>query len=165
MHSFREVNVSSVIARLHGWVYKTLRLSPLVVEHSVVVMSARLNPIGSQFVQNQWSMIFWESIKDSDTSGLSSIPIRMEYLLAFNTDMWTLCGKPMRERQKALLFFFFFFCAAWIVNEWGVVESDRKSYLGAAEIASFSCRDFSPSSKYDTFWHVVTTGYFYILFL
>ena len=83
MHSFREVNVSSVIARLYGWVYKTLRLSPLVVEHSVVVMSARLNPIGSQFVQNQWSMIFCESIKDSDTGGLSSIPIRMEYLLAF----------------------------------------------------------------------------------
>ena len=54
-----------------------------MVEHSVVVMSARLNPIGSQFVQNQWSMIFCESIKDSDTGGLSSIPIRMEYLLAF----------------------------------------------------------------------------------
>ena len=26
-----------------------IRLSPLVVDHSVVVMSARLNPIGSQF--------------------------------------------------------------------------------------------------------------------
>ena len=38
-----------VIPRLYGWVYKTLRLSPLVVEHSVVVMSARLNPMGSQF--------------------------------------------------------------------------------------------------------------------
>ena len=30
-------------------VYETLRLSPLVVEHSVAVMSARLNPMGSQF--------------------------------------------------------------------------------------------------------------------
>ena len=29
-------------------VYKTLRLSALVVEHGVVVMSVRLNPIGSQ---------------------------------------------------------------------------------------------------------------------
>ena len=167
MHSFREVNVSSVIARLYGWVYKTLRLSPLVVEHSVVVMSARLNPIGSQFVQNQWSMIFWESIKDSDTGGLSSIPIRMEYLLAFKYWYCELCVENRwgRSRKHYFFFFFFFFCAAWIVNEWGVVESDRKSYLGAAEIASFSCRDFSPSSKYDTFWHVVTTGYFYILFL
>ena len=32
-----------------GWVYKTLRLSPLVVDHSVVVMSARLNPVSSRF--------------------------------------------------------------------------------------------------------------------
>ena len=31
------------------WVYKTLRLSPLVLDHSVVVMSMRLNPVGSQF--------------------------------------------------------------------------------------------------------------------
>ena len=30
-------------------VYKSSRLSPLVVEHSVVVMSVRLNPMGSQF--------------------------------------------------------------------------------------------------------------------
>ena len=33
----------------YGWVYKTLRLSPLVVEHSVLVMSTRLNLMGSQF--------------------------------------------------------------------------------------------------------------------
>ena len=31
------------------WVYKTLRLSPLVLDHSVAVMSTRLNPVGSQF--------------------------------------------------------------------------------------------------------------------
>ena len=43
-------NVYRVIPRLYGWVYKTLRLFPLVVvEHSVVVVSARLNPMGSQF--------------------------------------------------------------------------------------------------------------------
>ena len=42
-------SVSRVIPRLYGGVYKTLRLFPLVVEHSVVVMSARLNPVGSQF--------------------------------------------------------------------------------------------------------------------
>ena len=41
--------VSRVIPRLCGWVYKTLRLSPLVVKHSVAVMGARLNPMGSQF--------------------------------------------------------------------------------------------------------------------
>ena len=43
-------NISRVIPRLYGWVYKTLRLSPLAVDHSVVVMSARLNPMGSQFL-------------------------------------------------------------------------------------------------------------------
>ena len=42
-------NVSRVIPRLYRWVYKTLRLSQLVVEHSVVVMSARPNTMGSQF--------------------------------------------------------------------------------------------------------------------
>ena len=52
-------NVSRVIPTLYGWVYKTIRLSPLMVEHSVVVMSERLNPMGSQSsipacVQNQW---------------------------------------------------------------------------------------------------------------
>ena len=42
-------NVSTVIPRLHGWIYKILRLPPLVVEHSILVMSARLGPMGSQF--------------------------------------------------------------------------------------------------------------------
>ena len=42
-------NVSRVIPRLYGWVYKTLRLFSLVVDYSVMVMSARLNSMGSQF--------------------------------------------------------------------------------------------------------------------
>ena len=42
-------NFSSAIPRLSGWVYKTSRLSPLLAEHSAVVMSARLNHKGSQF--------------------------------------------------------------------------------------------------------------------
>ena len=40
---------SEMSLRLYGWVYKTLRLSPLVIEHSVAAMSARLNLMGSQF--------------------------------------------------------------------------------------------------------------------
>ena len=39
----------------------------------------------------------------------------------------------------------------------------RNSYLGPAETASFSTRDLGRSNKHDTFWHVVWTGYFYIL--
>ena len=41
-------NVSWAIPRLYGQVYKTLRLSLLVVEHNVVVMTA-----GSQSRQSQ----------------------------------------------------------------------------------------------------------------
>ena len=40
-----------------------------------------------------------------------------------------------------------------------------ESYLVPAEIASISSRDLSQSNKHDTFWHVVSTGYFSILFL
>ena len=36
---------SRVIPRLYGWVYKTLRLSLPVIEHSVMVVSGRLNPM------------------------------------------------------------------------------------------------------------------------
>ena len=41
-------NVSRVVPRLYGWVYKTLRVSPLAVEHSIVVMT-----MGSQSRQSQ----------------------------------------------------------------------------------------------------------------
>ena len=44
-----KLTVSRVIPSLYGWVYKTLGLSPLVVEHSVGVISARWNPVSSQF--------------------------------------------------------------------------------------------------------------------
>ena len=40
-------NASRVIPRLYRWVYKTLTLSPLAVEHSVVVMAAGSQSRGS----------------------------------------------------------------------------------------------------------------------
>ena len=54
---------------------------------------------------------------------------------------------------------------ALIVGGWGVVGWGRKSYLGLAEIGSFSSRDLGLSNTHDIFWHFVSTGYFYILFL
>ena len=58
------------------------------------------------------------------------------------------------------------FCGgAWIVGGWGMVGWGRKSFLEPAEIASFSSRNFSRSNKDDTFWHVVSTEYLYVLFL
>ena len=50
-----------------------------------------------------------------------------------------------------------------IVGRWAVGWG-RKSYLGPAGIASFCNRDFSRSNTHDTFWHVVSTGYFCDLF-
>ena len=41
----------------------------------------------------------------------------------------------------------------------------RKSYLGPAEIVSISSRDFIRNNNPDTFCHVASTGYFYVLFL
>ena len=45
---------------------------------------------------------------------------------------------------------------------WGRAES---LILGPAEVASFSSRDLSRYNKHDSFWFVVSTEYFYILFL
>ena len=101
-------NVSRVIPRLYGGVYKTLRLFPLVVEHSVVVMSARLNAMGSQFsIPVLWnlcseSVVAWTVETQLRTPTLA---IRVQLSLGWSTYfsiliLWNLCGKPMR--QKAL---------------------------------------------------------------
>ena len=58
-----------------------------------------------------------------------------------------------------------FFGVAFLVGGSGVVGWGRKSYLGPAEISSFSSRDLSSLNKHHSFWLVVSTGYFYILFL
>ena len=57
-----------------------------------------------------------------------------------------------------------FFGVALIVGGWGVVGWCRISYLGPAEISPFSSQDLSRRNKHDSFWLVVLTGYFYILF-
>ena len=58
-----------------------------------------------------------------------------------------------------------FFGVALIVGGWEVVGWGRKSYLGPAETASLSSRDFSLRNKHDSFWLIVSARYFYILFL
>ena len=50
----------------------------------------------------------------------------------------------------------------WLVRGCGL---GQKVLLGPTKIASFSSQDLSQSNKHDTIWHVVSTGYFYILFL
>ena len=122
-------NVSRVIPRLYGWVYKTLRLSQLVVQHSVVVwvrdgiiLAANYRfPFYEIWVQNQWDIKFWDTVEDSDTSGPSSSNISTEYLFAFQ----------------------YWYCEPCVENRWGggrkhcfvklysllVVDSVRMNYL------------------------------------
>ena len=85
-------------------------------------------------------------------------------LTFFNTDIENF-GRKIDEGEAESIVLIVFFGSAGIVDGWRVVRSGRKSYLWAAEIASLYSRDFGQSNKYDTFWHVVTTEYFYVLFL
>ena len=116
-------------------------------------------------VQNQWRIKSWDP-----SSGLWHWWSELDYhydglLLCFSIlTLWTLCGKLMRGEQKALFCQFLFFGGALIVRGWVVVVWDKKSYLGPANITSFSSWDFSQSYKHDIFWHVVLTGYFSVLF-
>ena len=163
----RRWNGSRVVPRLYGWVYKTLRLSPLEVGHSVVVISARLNPMGSQFSipLNKWGIKFWHPVENSDTGGPSLTTIRMEYLLDFQYWYCGLCVENQWGRGRKYCFVnFCFFGGTWVIDGRAVMGWFRKSYLGAAETTSFSSRDFSRSNKHNIFWHAVTTGYFYVLF-
>ena len=59
-----------------------------------------------------------------------------------------------------------FFGVALLVG-WGkrVVGWGGKSYLGIAEISSFSSQDLGRRNKHDLFWLVVMIGHFYIFFL
>ena len=91
----------------------------------------------------------------------------MEYLFAFQFCYCERCVESRWEREGGgaesiiLLIFVLWHCFnhRWVVR-WG-----RKSYLGPAEIASFPIRDLSWHNKHESFWHVVSTGYFYVFFL
>ena len=55
-----------------------------------MAMSARLNPMGSQFsrfmkfvFRISGGIKYWDPVEDSDFGGPSSITVRMEYLLDF----------------------------------------------------------------------------------
>ena len=85
------------------------------------------------------------------------------YLL-FSPNSVNFVWKTDEGKAESIVFCFFFFGSVLIVGGWRVVGWVRKSYLGPAEIASFSSRDFSRSYKHDTFWRVLSTGYFYVLF-
>ena len=116
-------NVSRVIPRLYGWLYKTLRISSLVVEHSVVVvMSARLNPMGSQFsISVLWnlcseSVVAWTVENQLRTPTLA---VRVQLLLGwntyvlFNTDIVNFV-----ENRRGRKHSFFNFCSLTVAEGW-----------------------------------------------
>ena len=74
-------------------------------------------------------------------------------------------GRGEGVGQKELFCWFLSFGIALIVGGWGVVGWGRKSYFGPAEITSFFSWELSRRNKRDSFWFVVSTGYFYFLFL
>ena len=105
-------------------------------------------------------------VEDSDTGGPSSITVRMEYLFCFwNSDIVNfVCKIDEREEESiVLLIFVLWQCLnrQWVRD----CQVGRKSYLGPTEITTFSSRHLSRNNKHDTFWHVISTGYFYVLFL
>ena len=88
--------------------------------------------------------------------------------LHFNSDIVNFVWKTNEERGRGaenivLLIFVLWRCftCRW-VRSCGL---GRRFYLGPAEISSFSSRDLYRRNKHDLFWLVVSTGYFYILFL
>ena len=89
------------------WVWDLLphgRLSPFVVEQSVVVMSSKLNPTGSQFS----IPVLWNLCSESMEYKILRLSWglqhwRSEFSHRSILILWTLFGKPMRERQKTLL--------------------------------------------------------------
>ena len=82
-------NGSRFIPRPYWWVCKTLRISPLVVELSVVVVSARLNPMGSQLVRVQ-------------------LPLRWNTYLFFNTDVVNFVWKTDAAETESIVLLIFF---------------------------------------------------------
>ena len=94
-------------------------IKPLVVEQSVVVMSARLNPIGSQFsilfyeicVQNHWGIKFWDPVEDSNPGGPSSIAVWVEYhtYLLFNTNIVNFVWKTSKGEAESIVLLTFVF--------------------------------------------------------
>ena len=89
----------------------------------------------------------------------------MEYLFAFQ--FW--CNELYVENWwgggRRYCFLNFCFLVMLLVSVGEGWWSGEKSYLGPAEKAPFSSQNFSRSNKHDTFGHVVSTRYFYILFL
>ena len=117
-----------------------------MVEHSVMVMSARLNPMGSQFsilvLESVMALTVETQLRTPTNGGPSSITVRLEYLCAFQCSHCELCVWKTDEGEAesiVLLIFVLWSCLNLRWTKGGRVS--RKSYL--AEIVSFPSQSFS----------------------
>ena len=136
-------------------------------------MSLRLNSMSSQFLitflcnlcselvgqkllRPSWELRLWQSEFDYRWDGIC---------ICFSILVLWLCVKNQLGRGRKHCFVDF--CSLTVLESSVDVGAGvgQKSYFGTAEIASFSSQDFRWSNRHNTFWHVVSTGYFYVLFL
>ena len=103
---------------------------------------------------------FWDLVEDSNTGCPSSVTVRMEYFFSFNPDIVNFVRKTDEGEVKniVLLIFVLWWC---FNHQW---MRGREVGQNVLFRASRNRIFFQPeSNKHDTFWHVVWTGYFYVL--
>ena len=117
-------------------------------------------------IENQWRHKFLGSLLRNPTLVVRVQWQLREKLICFSILILNFVWKADEgETESSVLLIFVpegFLNSRWVR---GGEVGGRKSYSGLAKIASFSSRDFSQSNKHDTFWHVLSTGYFFVLFL
>ena len=132
-------------------------------------MSLRLNSMSSQFLitflcnlcselvgqkllRPSWELRLWQSEFDYRWDGIC---------ICFSILVLWLCVKNQLGRGRKHCFVDF--CSLTVLESSVDVGGGvgQKSYFGTAEIASFSSQDFRWSNRHNTFWHVVSTGYFF----
>ena len=110
-------NGSRFIPRPYWWVCKTLRISPLVVELSVVVVSVRLNPMGSQLlIPVLWNLCSESVVAKNVETQLRTpklavrvqLPLRWNTYLFFNTDVVNFVWKTDAAETESIVLLIFF---------------------------------------------------------
>ena len=94
-------------------------------------------------------------VEDCDTGCPISVTVRMEYLFAFQFWYYERCVENWWEEGRKHCF----------VNFCSLAELSSRVDEVRWGGKSFPSRDFSRNNKHDTFWRVVSTGNFYVLFL
>ena len=119
-------NVSRVIQRLYGWIYKTLRLSPVVnivlwlwLRDCILWVANFRFPFYEICVQNQWGHKCWDPAEDFETGDSGWITVRMEYLLVFQYWYSELCVENRwgGGRKNCFVNFLFLVVLELSVNE------------------------------------------------